>query len=642
MAENVSNPLVSVIVPVYNVEQYLAKCLDSLARQTLPGIEVLAVNDGSTDNSQAIIDEYAARYPDKIIGLAKPNGGAGSARNFGMAHARGDYIGFVDGDDFVNADMFRDLYDSVTRNDCEAAICAFKNYVFDGAYRNYAKGGVYPFERDTVYCGRDFLLENKAGVCWNILYKKSIIAGHPFPDLWLCEDAAWLAAVMTRTARVCYVPRAHYHWVRRESSATMSKSNVKTLDAVRALEYALEHAHPDEKDAAAFYVARKITVYLRVRPGFSDAYVSFANRHKETLLSGKYLCDHPEVYRAFTRCIGVEPIPKVLYYDNFGGTPITEQERRRVEAWRETLVYGDGETVCLNEDNCDVRENPAVSALYDRGEYGLVGHYFKLKQLLERGGLGLRTTMEGQELIVPLLCQSRMFFALAADGRVQDGLYAAAPGQERILRLLDALTQIKTGETARDVFGAALLREAQTAESRETPEEDEYPFAALADGTRIYDPGVFTCDFRDGRCIARDVSFLDEENDGFQDNAAYFMEAWARRETALASERERALDEIQDQLMLDRARIWESERKMALGAQTVRRLETQYGGALRELEELCAETVKTQQELNRQDTAAARLATEIRLNGQAIRRNGERIQRLERSFFGFRKGGGKP
>ena len=96
MAEKVK---VSVIVPVYNVEQYLAECLDSLVSQTLEDIEILVVNDGSPDNSQAIIDDYAARYPDKIRPFVKKNGGLSDTRNFAVKQARGEYIGFVDSDD---------------------------------------------------------------------------------------------------------------------------------------------------------------------------------------------------------------------------------------------------------------------------------------------------------------------------------------------------------------------------------------------------------------------------------------------------------------------------------------------------------------------------------------------------------------
>ncbi len=94
----------SVIVPVYNVEKYLARCLDSILNQTCADFEIIVVNDGSPDNSQKIIDEYAANYPDKLKAFTKENGGLSDARNFGVAKASGDYILFVDSDDYIHKD----------------------------------------------------------------------------------------------------------------------------------------------------------------------------------------------------------------------------------------------------------------------------------------------------------------------------------------------------------------------------------------------------------------------------------------------------------------------------------------------------------------------------------------------------------
>ncbi|MEI3251451.1 MAG: glycosyltransferase family A protein [Candidatus Gastranaerophilaceae bacterium] len=92
---------VSIIVPVYGVEKYIDKCLDSLVKQSLKEIEIIVVNDGSQDNSQKIIDKYVKRYPDKIKSYIKENGGQGSARNYGLEKANGEYIGYVDSDDFI-------------------------------------------------------------------------------------------------------------------------------------------------------------------------------------------------------------------------------------------------------------------------------------------------------------------------------------------------------------------------------------------------------------------------------------------------------------------------------------------------------------------------------------------------------------
>ncbi len=102
--------LISVIVPAYNVENYIRRCLDSLVSQTYENLEIIVVNDGSTDRTGEIIEEYTERYPDKVMLYTRENQGQAEARNFGISKASGDYIGFVDSDDFVSTKMYELMY----------------------------------------------------------------------------------------------------------------------------------------------------------------------------------------------------------------------------------------------------------------------------------------------------------------------------------------------------------------------------------------------------------------------------------------------------------------------------------------------------------------------------------------------------
>ncbi len=354
-----SKPLVSVIVPVYNVEEYLAKCLDSLTGQSLQKIEIIVVNDGSPDRSQKIIDDYVCLYPDKIKSFTKPNGGQGDARNLGISYASADYIGFVDSDDHIHKDMFKDLYENITRNDCQVAVCQYKHFALDDAYGNYTRGEVLPLKPDTVYHGRDFILEAKVGVVWNKLYQKKLIADHKFPLMWF-EDVAWVPIVMSHTQRFCYVPKAYYYWIGREGSTTTSKADLKTLEGIPALEYGLEHCNPAEKDAVAVYAAQRLLIDSDVRKGYADRYAIAFHKHKETLLRSKYIMDHPHIYYSMIKHMGnASPIPKTLYYDHFGRQPLSNAQRNCLSSWVGNLVYSDGEIFCLDESNCDVEEHPA-------------------------------------------------------------------------------------------------------------------------------------------------------------------------------------------------------------------------------------------------------------------------------------------
>ena len=121
---------VSVIVPVYNVEEYLEKCLNSLVNQTLKELEIIVVNDGTLDNSQKIIDKYVKKYPNKVKSYIKENGGLSSARNYGLKYASGEYIAFVDSDDYVDKNMYKTMYDKAVAEDFDMVVCDLK-YIYE-------------------------------------------------------------------------------------------------------------------------------------------------------------------------------------------------------------------------------------------------------------------------------------------------------------------------------------------------------------------------------------------------------------------------------------------------------------------------------------------------------------------------------
>ena len=123
---------VSVIVPVYNVEHYLSKCLDSLVNQTIDDYEIIIVNDGSPDDSQSIIDEYQKKYPDLIKSFIKENGGLSDARNYGMEKANGEYVSFVDSDDYLKDSALKEMYDFAVLGNYDLVVCDTVNVYDDG------------------------------------------------------------------------------------------------------------------------------------------------------------------------------------------------------------------------------------------------------------------------------------------------------------------------------------------------------------------------------------------------------------------------------------------------------------------------------------------------------------------------------
>lgn len=218
---------VSVIVPIYNVEKYLDKCLNSLVHQTLEEIEILAINDGSPDESQKIIDRYMQEYPDKVKGLIKPNGGIASVRNFGIEHATGEYIGYLDGDDYVEPDMFEKLYNAAKKEDSDVAICDF---FF--TYEDHED----PFVEGPYYSSKEMMIKLHA-VLWNKIYRTDFVRelGIKFIEGYRYEDASYMYKLAPNMKKFVFVNEPMLHYVQRPGSS-MASHNHKVKEVVYIFE----------------------------------------------------------------------------------------------------------------------------------------------------------------------------------------------------------------------------------------------------------------------------------------------------------------------------------------------------------------------------------------------------------------------
>lgn len=171
---------VSIIIPVYNVENYLHRCLDSIVNQTLKEIEIICIDDGSTDGSSSILKDYANR-DSRIKVVAQDNSGQGAARNLGISIASGDYIGFVDSDDWVDEDMYRIMFNEAIKNDSDMHICTIEQFDNETGTKNdyFCKYDKY-FRKeleDRVFSLRDIsnVIFKINRVSWNKIYRKSFI-----------------------------------------------------------------------------------------------------------------------------------------------------------------------------------------------------------------------------------------------------------------------------------------------------------------------------------------------------------------------------------------------------------------------------------------------------------------------------------
>jgi glycosyltransferase involved in cell wall biosynthesis len=206
---------VSVIVPVYNTEKYLQDCLDSLVNQTFKELEIIIVNDGSPDNSEKIIKKYVDRYP-FIKAYKKKNGGLSSARNYGIEKAQGEYIVFIDSDDYVENNMIEQLYNSMIKNHSDIVVCEF-NYVFNDTtkVRSYSN---LDYTIDTV---KKYLLTPPMA-CIR-MYKKKLFTNIKFKEGIYYEDLEMNPKLVMYTNRISFVNEGLYNYVIRDDSIMHQK-----------------------------------------------------------------------------------------------------------------------------------------------------------------------------------------------------------------------------------------------------------------------------------------------------------------------------------------------------------------------------------------------------------------------------------
>lgn len=326
------NKLVSVVVPIYNVQPYIRKCIDSLLRQTHHAIEIILVDDASPDDCPKICDEYAAK-DNRVRVIHKENGGLSDARNVGIAASAGEYIAFVDGDDFVADDYIFELLK--TCQDTGADISAA------GFYKTYGKEnvpvlkGVELKEFTNLEAIQDIFTANS--VCevmtWNKLYRRSLFIEHTitFPTGRLHEDNFTTYKLFYFANKITYIDKPLYHYIQRSDSIMGREFNVRRLDILMV---------PDEVER--FFGQHRVAMSQAIQSmrvltalGVYNTYLTSSKRDKAT----------NNAIKAAIREIGdvrgnqlMSPKQKVLVGLARYGSPLYAQLRRLYERKNKKVV----------------------------------------------------------------------------------------------------------------------------------------------------------------------------------------------------------------------------------------------------------------------------------------------------------------
>jgi len=325
MKENV---LVSIIVPIYKVENYLEKCLESIITQTYKNLQIILIDDGSPDGCGKICDEYAIKDP-RIIVIHQKNKGLSAARNVGFEKVQGKYIGFVDSDDYIAEDMYESLVDAIEKYNTDISMCSYYK-----VENNIVAKAEYPEIKDRVYSKnealKELLLDHKIqNYVWNKLYKRDLFANIKFPDGKEFEDIATIFYVFERINSIVKISQTKYFYVMRPESIVndLTRKTINNYLEFNIKRYLyIDKKYPNLKlyndynlvvsTVQAFYDAinLKDAEFLR-SSNFKKLYTKFKSLIKNEGSSLLSLMDDESKMKTCTLAYNIDYFKKLVIYD---------------------------------------------------------------------------------------------------------------------------------------------------------------------------------------------------------------------------------------------------------------------------------------------------------------------------------------
>lgn len=272
----------SVVIPAYNAQKFISRCISSALASDLKEIEVIAVDDGSTDETKDILSWYENMYPQFFKKIFKENGGAAEARNYGIAESKGHYIAFIDSDDMIRPDAYSTMYDSLQKTGADIAIGRLYKVDNDKYYvRHTLPLPAYKAINPEEYLRLLFTQTYNNVAVWNKMYRTKLVQEHPIP-LLSYEDVSWTPYILSWADSLCYVDKVCVEWDRKIRSFTLSNElssrsvELKYQDRLKAVDFFYENGNPQHKEVLAYLKAKRLYNQGETA-GYNGYFVSITN-----------------------------------------------------------------------------------------------------------------------------------------------------------------------------------------------------------------------------------------------------------------------------------------------------------------------------------------------------------------------------
>lgn len=421
-----ARPLVSVIVPVHNAGSCLRYMMDCLVFQTLDNIEIIAVENSSTDGSLEVLKEYEAKYSGKVFVKTIPaTTGPAPGRNEGLKYARADYIYMCDADDYLEYTALEKAYSLAVQNNYD--IVSFEAEFINGDQRSIL-GKV-----EKGYDINKFVFA-ALPTFWSKLIHRSLYEKMgEIPNVTF-DDVSYILPLCTYAKKIGQINEPLYHYFRRESSCANDVRSVSViLNSITAEKIALEKCDQQFREAVLAHICGRIVSNIHSRWVFCDLAVAWLKELWEEISQSAFITSQA-IYKRLTDIVNnaQSPFAKNVFLNGFS----KEYSDSEIKEIRKAAFYETENVIVLNADTCNINESPLIKEAYDQGNYRFVAGYFALKEIYEHGGIFLDTDVT-VDCSFGAVRMTKCFFGYIDNETISDHVFGAQPGNPTIAAILD-------------------------------------------------------------------------------------------------------------------------------------------------------------------------------------------------------------